>query len=539
MTNDHQPFPAGPASSDWISRMWIRLVHVFEENDKQDAFRLLHAAAPSYMLIAAAKRHGNIVIDGILSPITPGIVHVIRPGQRLELRYPSDGEQVLYGFHFDIYMPEENGVEQALISWVSEETIATASARLIGVCEKITVHWHSGDATDRLVSQAGFQELLHLLLKKQGHHEDALDQARDYLRSHYRDEITVERLSESAGMSRYHFMRSFKDRFGQSVIDYLTELRTNQAKLLMEEGRSLRDIAGEVGYKDPLYFSSQFKKHVGISPSIYMANRKCKTAAYSWPNLGHLLALQIIPYAAPIDQSWTDDYRKRYRYDVKVPLSHDYEFNRKALWRARPDRIVALEEMITDEEKIKLQQIAPVLFLPWQQETWRVHLQMTARFLDKEQEGEKWLSRYDDKADAVREKIPDAFRQGGLLILHVSARGIKIWGKRAGTVLYDDLQVGCAGGVERIRYTEFIEAEQLADFMADVVLMNVMKDRQSQMNWSRLKRSEHWQRLNAVQNRHVYVTSGLTWFGEPIMEYTAYQHYRFLQQLDLLFCARG
>nr|WP_160319685.1 helix-turn-helix domain-containing protein [Paenibacillus xylanivorans] len=79
-------------------------------------------------------------------------------------------------------------------------------------------------------------------------------------------------------------MRSFKEKFGQSSMDYLAEIRTNEAKRLMEAGQPLKDIALLAGFKDQHYFSSQFKKQVGLPPRTYIANRKCKTAAYSWPN---------------------------------------------------------------------------------------------------------------------------------------------------------------------------------------------------------------------------------------------------------------
>ncbi|MFF2016298.1 helix-turn-helix domain-containing protein [Paenibacillus sp. NPDC058177] len=526
----------GPQHKELLSRVWIRLEDCFRETERS-TYRLLYETAPAYVLILAAKRHGNIVINGMLYPLTPHTVYIVMPGQRVETTYDSDGDQVLYRFHVETDTPEKYGAQQGRILPDLARVSVNADTLLLSFCEKIIFHWHTDDAADRFVSQAGFQELLHLLFKNQGQHEAALDQVCMYINDHFREGITVDHLSELAGMSRYYFMRSFKDRFGQSAMDYLTELRTNQAKSLLDEGQSLQKVAEEVGYRDRQYFSSQFKKHVGMSPSIYIANRTCKVAAYSWPNVGQLLSLQIIPYAAPIDQTWSDDYRKKYRFDIKVPLGHDYNFNREALWRARPDRIVALDEMVPDEEKKKLRQIAPVLFLPWHSLSWREHLKRTVEFLDRDKEAESWLGRYDKKAEVIRENIPYSFRQGGLLILNILPRGFEVWGKRAGTVLYDDLQIHCARGVEHIEFTEQVQAGQLASFDADILLVNVMKDGQSLMNWQRLQRSKLWQRLKAVRNGHVYQTSGQAWLAEPILEYTANRHYDFLQELEQLFRA--
>lgn len=508
-------------------RVWFGLTDVHRDHGDK-AYRLLHEAAPSYVLFVAARRSGSIVIDGLLYPLAPNSMLFAFPGQRVETVYDTDDEQLLYRFHFEIIAPEGGGVAAERL--LMERGSVSGDSALQPICEKIVGHWQTNDRADRFASQAGFQQLLHVLFKKQGKHEDALMKVRSHMELHYQDVVTVESLAERAGMSRYYFMRSFKEWFGQSAMDYLAELRTNEAKQLLVAGQSLRDVAEAVGYKDPLYFSSQFKKQVGVPPRIYIANRKCRTAAYSWPNIGHLLTLQIIPYAAPIDQHWTDDYRRKYRFDVKVPLSHDYDFNWKALLRGRPDRIVALDEMIPEEEKEKLRRIAPALFLKWHQEDWRTHLLQTARFLEREKAGEQWLARYDDKVEEVRQRVPGSFQHGECLILTLSPHGIQIWGKRAGTVLYDDLRLRCAAGVEQIKFTEFISVEQVAAFDPDVLIVSVMRDRKSQGEWERLQQSDCWKRLKAVKGRNVCLTSGHTWLREPILEYTANRHEHMLHE---------
>ena len=548
MTMDpHDPHSIKPPNIEQLQNAWIRLVEVSIEKDFSvypllygiASDQLLYAAAPSHICIVPVHRYGNIVIDGLLYPLHSDTVHIIRPGQRVELNAPPGGKQFLYLFHFEIWIRGEHApASNFAILGPEVASVSSSIVQLMALCKKVADHWRTGDPADRFASQAGFQDILHLIFRKSSPSEAMLDQAHEYIKHHYRNEITIEQLAESAGMNRYSFMRAFKERFGQSVMGYLAEVRTNQAKQLMEEGYSLQHVADETGYKDALYFSSQFKKHVGFSPKIYQANRQSKVAAYSWPNIDHLLALQIIPFAAPIDHFWTQHYRNKYRFDVKVVLSHDYDFNREALMRARPDRIVALAELVPDEEKEKLLQIAPVLFLPWFEENWRGHLRLTAQFLNREREGENWLAQYDDKVQAVREKVPDFFRRGTLLILNVSPKGIRIWGERAGTVLYDDLQFNCAKGVEQIKYTQYMEsfdAEPLTAFEADMLLVNVMKDRQSQMGWERLQQSQAWQELKAVQNHRVYCISGNVRTGDPIVDYTAYQQNLLLHELDMLF----
>ncbi|QJD85954.1 AraC family transcriptional regulator [Cohnella herbarum] len=524
------------SDGDTLGNVWFQLKESIRLRENK-AFRIVYPSAPAYMLIVPGQSCGQIVIDGMLYPLHANAAYFITPGQRVETQYEFDGQYLQYRFLFDVLGSEEDVRRSA--AWLVErrKSSAPADSRLLTLCEKTVEGWRIAAPVERLAGQAGFLELLHLLFKKQGDHGEALERAYAYLKHHYRETITVDDLAGKVGMSRYYFMRSFKERFGQSAIEYLTELRTNEAKQLMEAGTSLRGVAEAVGYKDPLYFSSQFKKQVGISPRSYIASRKCRTAAYSWPNIGQLLTLGIIPYAAPIDQSWSDDYRRKYRFDVKVPLSHDYDFNRKALLRARPDRIVALDEMIVEEEKEKLKTIAPTLFLKWHEESWKAHLIQTARFMEREKEGERWLIRYEEQAAEARRIVPPSLRQGRLLILNISARGMQVWGKRAGTVLYDDLQIHYAAGVEHIPFTEFVTASGLKAFDADALLVTVMKDRQSQTEWERLQHTEEWGRLRAVRNRNVCLGFDRNWLQEPILEYTANRQEQLLQDLIMSFRA--
>ncbi|MFB9273804.1 helix-turn-helix domain-containing protein [Cohnella cellulosilytica] len=532
----HQEEADGAADGRALGNVWFQLKESIRERENK-AFRIVHASAPAYLLFVPGESCGQIIIDGLLYPLQANSAYFVRPGQRVETNCEGDGRRLQYRFLFDILGSEEEIRRSA--AWLTERRRVNvpADSRLLSLCEKTAEGWESAEPIDRLAGQAGFLELLHLLFKKQDDHGDALDRAHAYLRHCFRESLTVDDLAGRVGMSRYYFMRSFKERFGQSVMECLAELRTNEAKRLMEAGAPLRKVAEAVGYKDPLYFSSQFKKLVGISPRSYRGSRECRTAAYSWPNIGHLLTLGIIPYAAPIDQSWSDDYRRKYRFDVKVPLSHDYDFNREALLRARPDRIVALGDTIVEEEKERLKEIAPTLFLRWHEESWKAHLIQTARFMEREKEGERWLARYEEQAAEARKTVPSSLRQGTWLILNISARGLQIWGRRAGTALYDDLRISPAAGIERIPFTEFVTEDRLEAFDADVLLISVMKDRQSQAEWERLQRTGAWKELKAVRNRQVCLGSDSNWQQEPILEYTANRQMQLLQEMKMLFRA--
>ncbi|MDR7001249.1 response regulator [Neobacillus niacini] len=102
------------------------------------------------------------------------------------------------------------------------------------------------------------------------HAKGMLQKAKDYIESNYAESITLESVAEYVELSPFYFSKLFKDRFGMTFIDYLTDIRIKEAKTLMEDPtKSLKEICYSIGYKDPNYFSRVFKKLAGSSPSEF------------------------------------------------------------------------------------------------------------------------------------------------------------------------------------------------------------------------------------------------------------------------------
>ncbi len=78
-------------------------------------------------------------------------------------------------------------------------------------------------------------------------------------------------------MSKFHFLRVFKEITGESPIDYRNDIRIEHAKELLETtSLSINEIGTQVGYASATYFCDAFKKKVGISPIKYK-NTKVKS----------------------------------------------------------------------------------------------------------------------------------------------------------------------------------------------------------------------------------------------------------------------
>jgi len=92
----------------------------------------------------------------------------------------------------------------------------------------------------------------------------------DYIKNHYSEDIRLKDVAEEVSISPHYFSKIFKDEMGLNFIDYLTNHRLNEAKIMLRsKSESIKNIAYSIGYNDPNYFSRLFKKVVGMTPKEY------------------------------------------------------------------------------------------------------------------------------------------------------------------------------------------------------------------------------------------------------------------------------
>jgi transcriptional regulator GlxA family with amidase domain len=94
-----------------------------------------------------------------------------------------------------------------------------------------------------------------------------------YMAQHLDQPLQVASLARMAGTSPSHFFVLFKRWAGFSPIDYFIRLRMQKAsRLLASTSMSVKEIAANLGYGDPLYFSRLFRSFCGVAPSGYRMN---------------------------------------------------------------------------------------------------------------------------------------------------------------------------------------------------------------------------------------------------------------------------
>lgn len=91
-----------------------------------------------------------------------------------------------------------------------------------------------------------------------------------YLKENYQDPITLDSLSKKFSVSKATLIYNFNKYLHSSPVDYLINIRIQQAKnALSETNCSLTKIAESCGFSNANYFSLMFKRKVGLSPANY------------------------------------------------------------------------------------------------------------------------------------------------------------------------------------------------------------------------------------------------------------------------------
>jgi len=97
-----------------------------------------------------------------------------------------------------------------------------------------------------------------------------LSKVTSFMEENISQKINLQQIADSLELSKFYFAKQFLQHTGVSPIRYFLELKIKHAcKLLDESNISVKDVALQIGYDDPYYFSRLFKKIMGLSPTQY------------------------------------------------------------------------------------------------------------------------------------------------------------------------------------------------------------------------------------------------------------------------------
>ncbi len=232
--------------------------------------------SPQCIIILCVRGHGWVHIGQSHQDVRPGNLVVILPGQAHSYGCDADRPWSIYWCH-----AAGNATDYFTDTLARHEALPLAHIagylQLITLFEQIIDELAMGYSLKHLTVAA--MTLAHLLALIAARGQSVatvetsharIEQAIEYMKECRQNTISVRDIACSSNLSTSHFSALFKQSTGYSPLDYFLRLKMQRAaEMLDSTTRPLKEIAADVGFSDPLYFSRVFHRIYKISPSEY------------------------------------------------------------------------------------------------------------------------------------------------------------------------------------------------------------------------------------------------------------------------------
>ncbi|MDF2645389.1 MAG: hypothetical protein K0Q73_1194 [Paenibacillus sp.] len=478
----------------------------------------------AHVLLLVTEGQGAIQANGVQFRLIRGDSLMIQPGTRIKIRFDGGERLRFYILTFDIYKVEERGgidkAESYCVSGFPDygELFVESFYRLEDFMKELYLHRSSLDEQEQFVNQFRFQQLIYFILEQKRYQEQkadprlAVERTIQHLQHHYHETITVEQLAQMAGISRRWYTTLFKQLTGKNPIDYLNEIRIRRAKELLHFAEnSLYDIARRVGFQDEHYFSRRFRQTVGMSPRIYVRNRRHFGTSVTYPELLH--ALGITPIAAT---SCHDDFPSYLKdsFQGVLKLVDGKTPNFEAIRSAMPDLIFA--PAWRDEKSYdQLAKIAPTVLLP-ERDDWRDELRDMGKVLGRENQADKVIQHYEAKVADAREQLRTLFGDESVMYMRISDKEIIAFGELSsrGKMIHQELGLKSVEALSKIETGVVLSIETISVCNADHIFLHLdHKGEDVRKIYQQLLKSVQWNDLTAVKRNQVYLVGSKEWYN--------------------------
>lgn len=218
----------------------------------------------------------DLKINGIWYHITPNQLVFIPSGSELEFCFDGKGALEKYFVHFDLNYgigslgncfatpclstpQNEARIEELfveLINCLRSRSDPVSSIAANGIMMSLV-------AETLLQSNSKFTHTSDLLPKE-------MREAVKYIENNYYKPISILKLAQRTGYSMTYFTKKFKQAFGCTPTEYITNLKIEFAKTRLKDNKmTIAQIAYALGFLDTSYFSNFFKTKTGLSPTYY------------------------------------------------------------------------------------------------------------------------------------------------------------------------------------------------------------------------------------------------------------------------------
>ncbi|MCR8657512.1 helix-turn-helix domain-containing protein [Paenibacillus endoradicis] len=350
-------------------------------------------------------------------------------------------------------------------------------------------------------------------MQKQFHKTD-LSEVRQYIEENFTKQLSLGHLADITGLSSSYFSSAFKQAYHQSPMEFVTQLRIQKAKqLLQNEDVRMKFIAEAVGYSDEFYFSRVFKKVEGVPPTIYSGQQKSHIGVVTGNMMGYLHAAGLVPFAAPLSAKWTPYYFNLWKEQIehKISLINNKNYcNLNELFQLQFDLLISPRDLPSEMVKL-MEDHFPIYWLDDKKNCLMVLTEL-AVLLNRKKEAEQWITQYKTRLEEIRGQLGWIANQPKVLIIRIYQSHIFAYCNTGiQHLIYQDL--GAVASYEHSgTYNEEITLDELAIMNVDKLFTIICPDDESRATWHHLQRNIGFKQLEAVKDQQTYVIHSDPWF---------------------------
>jgi AraC-like DNA-binding protein len=256
-----------------------------EEINRSPGWHSYYHSHDFYEICYVVSGKGTISVEGVTYKVSAGDIFFHKPGERHKGKTFSRDPYELLVIGLDMVDEELQFMLFEKASKLSQKFDIKQKRNVRDIFENLLKEVRQRNIGHIILVRAFLMEIFVVIVREMlgqsretdyipriinTHNKDLSRKAVEYLTANYKERLTVGKIAKRFYLSSYHFSRLFKKETSFSLIEYLVRIRIQEsAKLLLTTNRAVKEIAYEVGFQDPYYFSKVFKKVYKSTPTQY------------------------------------------------------------------------------------------------------------------------------------------------------------------------------------------------------------------------------------------------------------------------------
>ncbi len=233
-----------------------------------------------FIMLYCASGAGELVTESYQGQVVSGDLIVLPPGSKHRYASQDKSPWTLFWCHFrgdhasNFYQQMPLRANNPILHGSNDLTLQNSFSSLIRTVRKaynisdyihVANHLRHTLALIEPLYRQSISSPIRTILS-----EASVSEIREYMRDNLHKQLSLDDLARISKLSKYHFNRKYKALTGYSPLQHFIQLKIEQACFLLESSHlRIADIAFQLGYDDPLYFSRVFRKVMAVSPSQY------------------------------------------------------------------------------------------------------------------------------------------------------------------------------------------------------------------------------------------------------------------------------